>query len=114
MPVYSLIAITRTATAAAASKRICKEILASGGVVCNIENWGNQPVAQPIRKHKQWHTQGHWFRLTYAASPIVVQKISSALRTDETVIRTVCEKLGNTSIAQFGCKKDIIPTAPSS
>ena len=48
MPVYSLIAITRTATAAATSKRICKDILAGGGVVCAIENWGNQPVAQPM------------------------------------------------------------------
>ncbi len=48
MPVYSLIAITRTAAAAATSKRICKEILSGGGVVCGIENWGTQPVAQPM------------------------------------------------------------------
>jgi hypothetical protein len=48
MPVYSLIAVTRTATAAAASKRICKDIITGGGVVCAIENWGNQPVAQPM------------------------------------------------------------------
>ncbi len=41
------------------------------------------------RKHKQWHTQGHWFRLTYAASPTIVQKISNSLRSDEAVIRTV-------------------------
>jgi hypothetical protein len=25
-----------------------------------------------------------------------------------------CEKLGNTSIARFGCKKDIVPSAPPS
>ena len=45
------------------------------------------------RRHKLWHTQGHWFRLTYAASPTIVQKISNSLRTDEAVIRTVCAPL---------------------
>ena len=112
MPVYSLIGVVRLRGMRSTPnlvKAVARIVLDKGGVVCSCENWGIQPFAQPTRRMKQWHYDGHWFHLSFACNPETLQHVQDSFKFSEDMVRFTVLHRGDTSHAQFGFQEGLIP-----
>ena len=67
-----------------------KQVLAKyGAEVVNEENWGMRKLAYPIQKK----TTGFYTLLEFDAEPVVVEKLETAYRRDERVLRFLTFRL---------------------
>lgn len=71
-------------------------ILASGGVVRGITNWGPFLLTKPVKSHALTHDSGHHFIMRFDASPETQRLVYKTVATDPRMIRTGMVRLGKT------------------
>ncbi|KAF6238282.1 hypothetical protein HO173_003562 [Letharia columbiana] len=76
-------------------------ILAHGGVVRGLTNWGPFLLIKPIRKNQARHDSGHHFILRFDASPSVQELVKKTVSVDPRMVRCGIVKMG-------GRLKDIV------
>ena len=69
-------------------------ILAQGGVVRGITNWGPYLLTKPIKKNQTRHDSGHHFIMRFDASPAVQQLVRKTIAIDPRMIRCGVVKMG--------------------
>lgn len=83
-------------------------VLASGGVVRGITNWGPYLLTKPVRRHALKHDSGHHFIMRFDASPETQRLVYKTVAIDPRMIRTgmvrIGEKLGE--ISRVGGRAD--------
>lgn len=83
-------------------------VLASGGVVRGITNWGPYLLTKPVRRHALKHDSGHHFIMRFDASPETQRLVYKTVAIDPRMIRTgmvrIGEKLGE--ISKVGGRAD--------
>jgi len=96
MPSYEILCI---ATARATTEHLCnlvrkvhQTLSRRGGVIRRIENYGNRPLAYPIKAHAHKHHIGRYFNFVIHASPQSLREVQHRLHTDEGVIRFLATK----------------------
>ena len=78
-----------------------KQVLAKfGAEVVNEENWGMRKLAYPIQKK----TTGFYTLLEFDAEPVVVEKLETAYRRDERVLRFLTFRLDKYA-AEYAAKR---------
>ncbi|KAL6721684.1 hypothetical protein ACLMJK_000788 [Lecanora helva] len=70
-------------------------ILAHGGVVRGITNWGPYLLTKPIKKNQTRHDSGHHFIMRFDASPTVQQLVRKTIAIDPRMVRCGVVKLGS-------------------
>ncbi|KAK3166693.1 hypothetical protein OEA41_009818 [Lepraria neglecta] len=76
-------------------------ILAQGGVVRGITNWGPFLLTKRIKKNQMCHDSGHHFIMRFDASPAAQQLVRKTIAIDPRMIRCGVVKMG-------GRLKDIV------
>ena len=71
-------------------------ILASGGVVRGITNWGPYLLTKPVKSLALKHDSGHHFIMRFDASPATQRLVYKTVATDPRMIRTGMVRLGET------------------
>ena len=69
-------------------------ILAQGGVVRGITNWGPFLLTKPTKKNQMRHDSGHHFIMRFDASPEVQQLVRKTIAIDPRMIRCGVVKMG--------------------
>lgn len=81
-------------------------VLASGGVVRSISNWGTFALPNPVTRHQRRHVGGHYFVMRFDASGTTQVDLRKTLGPDPRVVRLTCVKLGSNktvdSMAKYG------------
>ena len=81
-----------------ASSRIARTagnlILAQGGVVRGITNWGPFLLTKPTKKNQMRHDSGHHFIMRFDASPEVQKLVRKTIAIDPRMIRCGVVKMG--------------------
>ena len=76
-------------------------ILAHGGVVRGLTNWGPFLLTKSVRKNQARHDSGHHFILRFDASPSVQELVRKTIAVDPRMVRCGVVKIG-------GKLKDIV------
>lgn len=91
MPLYEIMCVLRAGAEAPALtsmfKRAATKVTERGGIIKSLENLGVRPLAQRMKAHQQYHTEGRYVRLFTYASPEALKEIEHVLRINEDVIR---------------------------
>ena len=69
-------------------------ILAQGGVVRGITNWGPFLLTKPTKKNQTRHDSGHHFILRFDASPTVQELVKKTIAIDPRMVRCGLVKMG--------------------
>ena len=69
-------------------------ILAQGGVVRGITNWGPFLLTKPTKKNQMRHDSGHHFIMRFDASPAVQRLVRKTIAIDPRMIRCGVVKMG--------------------
>ena len=69
-------------------------ILAHGGVVRGLTNWGPYLLTKPVKKNQARHDSGHHFILRFDASPSVQELVKKTVAVDPRMIRCGVVKMG--------------------
>ena len=69
-------------------------ILAHGGIVRGITNWGPYLLTKPTKKNQARHDSGHHFILRFDASPSVQALVKKTVAVDPRMIRCGIVKMG--------------------
>ncbi|KAG9248926.1 37S ribosomal protein-like protein Mrp17 [Calycina marina] len=100
---YEMIAVVRTARAGQPSnlpevKEIARTagslILAQGGTIRGIKNWGVFSLPKKTTKHQLQHSEGHYFVMRYDASSKTQDTVRTTLGLDPRMIKFSTVKLG--------------------
>lgn len=85
-------------------------ILASGGVVRGITNWGPYLLTKPVKRHALKHDSGHHFIMRFDASPETQRLVYKTVAIDPRMIRTGMVRIGETlgEISKVGGRADWI------
>ncbi|RDA94530.1 hypothetical protein CP533_2761 [Ophiocordyceps camponoti-saundersi (nom. inval.)] len=86
-------------------KTIGSLILAKGGVIRGINNWGVFTLPKPISRKQMRYAHGHHFVIRYDSSPKVHEEIRDILATEPRMLRSAHVKLGDNkldTLAKFG------------
>lgn len=78
------------------AKTSSTQILAAGGVVRGITNWGIFRLPKPARKHKTLHHNGHYFIVRFDSSARTQHAVRRTLGLDPRMIRYSVVKVGST------------------
>lgn len=83
-------------------------VLASGGVVRGITNWGPYLLTKPVKSHAFKHDSGHHFIMRFDASPETQKLVYKTVATDPRMIRTGMVRMGKTlgEISKVGGRAD--------
>lgn len=76
-------------------------ILAHGGVVRGLTNWGPFLLTKTVKKNQARHDSGHHFILRFDASPFVQELVKKTVAIDPRMVRCGVVKMG-------GRLKDIV------
>ena len=75
-------------------------VLAQGGVVRGITNWGRFLLTKPVKKLQARHDSGHHFILRFDASPTAQRLVRKTIAIDPRMIRCGVVKIGG-SLAEI-------------
>ncbi|CAF9904447.1 MAG: hypothetical protein ALECFALPRED_008558 [Alectoria fallacina] len=104
---YEMIAVVRvgkphtTNEVKEIARTACDLILARGGVVRGLTNWGPFLLIKPIKKNQIRHDSGHHFILRFDASPSLQELVRKTVAIDPRMVRCGVVKMG-------GRLKDIV------
>ncbi|MCJ1352907.1 MAG: 28S ribosomal protein S6, mitochondrial [Icmadophila ericetorum] len=82
-------------------------ILASGGVIRGLTNWGTYLLTKPIRIHKKHYSDGHHFIMRYDCASHTQSNVRKMLKLDPRVIRFGVVKMGSRSAGGNGTLEGI-------
>ena len=91
-------------------------VLASGGVVRGITNWGPYLLTKPVKKHAMKHDSGHHFIMRFDASPETQRLVYKTVAIDPRMVRTGMVRIGETldEISKVGGRAEWISQAKRS
>ncbi|KAL9104850.1 MAG: hypothetical protein Q9163_000236 [Psora crenata] len=69
-------------------------VLAQGGVVRGLTNWGNFLLTKPVKKNQTRYDSGHHFIMRFDASPTVQRLVQKTVAIDPRMIRCGVVKMG--------------------
>lgn len=69
-------------------------VLANGGVVRGITNWGPFLLTKPIKKNQTRHDSGHHFIMRFDVSPAVQRLVHKTVAIDPRMVRCGIVKMG--------------------
>ncbi|KAI9318102.1 30S ribosomal protein S6 [Dichotomocladium elegans] len=99
MPFYELVCIARSHLAQSNLKDLIRssatQVLQRGGVVRNLENWGDMKLPHRIKRHQEYFTEGQYLIMHFDANPLIVQDLGKKLLVDSRVLRHTFIKLGD-------------------
>ncbi|CAO3612346.1 unnamed protein product [Cunninghamella blakesleeana] len=99
MPFYELVCIARSHLVETNLKDLIKtsatQVLQRGGVVRGFDNWGDKQLPHGIKRHQEYHTNGHYWLMHFDANPLIVQDLNKKLLVDSRVLRHTFIKLGD-------------------
>ncbi|CAO3595442.1 unnamed protein product [Absidia cylindrospora] len=79
MPFYELVCIARSHLVESNLKDLIRtsatQVLQQGGVVRGFDNWGNKQLPHRVKRHQQYHTEGHYFMMHFDSNPRIVQDL---------------------------------------
>ncbi len=78
-------------------------ILANGGEMVNEENWGMRKLAYPIQKK----TTGFYNLFEFKADPSFIQKLETAYRRDERLLRFLTFKMEKYAIKYSETRRNV-------
>ncbi|KAG5518595.1 hypothetical protein PMAC_002991 [Pneumocystis sp. 'macacae'] len=70
-------------------------IINKGGIIRELEDWGNMVLPKKIKKHQQIHYEGHHWTMLFDSNPQTQHEINRILKLDPRIIRYSIIKLGN-------------------
>lgn len=71
-------------------------VLAQGGVVRGITNWGSFLLTKPVKKNQRRYDTGHHFIMRFDASPAVQELVKKTVAVDPRMVRCGVVKMGGT------------------
>lgn len=70
-------------------------VLAQGGVVRGITNWGPFLLTKPVKKNQVRHDSGHHFIMRFDASPKAQELVRKTIAIDPRMVRCGVVKMGS-------------------
>ncbi|CCJ29224.1 unnamed protein product [Pneumocystis jirovecii] len=99
MVLYELLCISRADLKVKSLRELVKTsgsvIINKGGIIRDLEDWGNIVLPKKIKKHQQTHCEGHHWTMLFDSSPQTQFEVNKILKLDPRIIRHSIIRLGN-------------------
>lgn len=77
--------------------RVGSVVLDQGGIITTLKSFGNQTLAQDIRKTPYKYSQAHMWQMDFVLGPEALRDVNHELRVNEEVLRWIVLKRKDTA-----------------